>query len=730
MPFKVAAMLATLVLTSCAQDMPNILYVIERLGEKNVTEQVGGEYRKLNGSCNGQPLWFRVDREHAGPGTPTYIYLDNYWYIGTKPTCIGGNGGGQVFRSLVPGAATSFSSPHKQDWNRKIYTRWILDKNVRVRNYGCQHPKGCLQLNCQEPEKEHTCSDCSIDGAVLDCSSGTNTREIVLGVVAGLICLGIVAFLCYLFYKFGPSYPFYTSHDVAKAGYKVGVALGRHHEIVFAVVIGVAVLLTVTGLPLARLREHGSYSSDWAPEGGRLERELKFVDKWTESSKTAARFYVMVGPKDGSNAFSPEMALELLRVYQEIYKVKVEARREDGSTVDIGFHELCASFDSPSFKVADFTKLPCIAPSILDCFFEGGWLFDDVSNGKFPPPQNYSETHQNYRIMVELLERGNITDSFVFYDDLPALYNMAQDEFARHINSREYCEHWIKPSSRAYSYLLGSMATDPSGRVTYAKKLIGHGLTFPADRALDYKVQLKGLTEREVDDKIELWYDEVNALLERMDAESDTTEITVYMTQSPKKLFERIAGARAVQIIIGIAVVYAVAILSQLRWGKNKEKSMVRAAVIGTTMVLLSNLSGYGVVGLLGIELNHAMLQALPFVALGLGVDDMFLLMHYYRLIDPRVSVEEAIGQLFREGGMSVTMTSVCNAVAFFAGTVFDVPALRDFLLAAGVMVVLNYLVMVYAFPAVLAVEHKLRLKRMEENPELAEEEKEEEEEE
>ena len=205
-------------------------------------------------------------------------------------------------------------------------------------------------------------------------------------------------------------------------------------------------------------------------------------------------------------------------------------------------------------------------------------------------------------------------------------------------------------------------------------------------------------------------------LLEEIDGDNDRypgVDLTVYMSQSPKKMFEEISRARAPQLAIGVAVVYVVAVLSQVSC--KRSQSLARAAIIGTTMVIISNLCGYGFIGLLGIKLNHAMLQALPFIALGLGVDDMFLLLHYYRAIDPHVSVEVAIGELFREGGMSVTLTSLCNAISFFAGTVLPIPALRDFLLAAGLMVLFNYIIMVFAFPAVLAVEHKLRLQHLKE---------------
>ena len=212
---------------------------------------------------------------------------------------------------------------------------------------------------------------------------------------------------------------------------------------------------------------------------------------------------------------------------------------------------------------------------------------------------------------------------------------------------------------------------------------------------------------RSVDEALNEWYDKASERIEEINDDEENypgIETSVFMTSSPSKMFKEISQARAEQLIIGIIIIFAVAVVTQ--FSRDKTKSFARAAIIGVFLVILSNLAAYGFISLVGIKLNHAMLQALPFLALGLGVDDMFLLMHYFREVpDKNRPTEEVIADLYREGGVSVTLTSICNAGAFFSGMLVPIPALSDFLAAAGVIVVFNFVMMFLAFPVVLAWE-------------------------
>lgn len=60
---------------------------------------------------------------------------------------------------------------------------------------------------------------------------------------------------------------------------------------------------------------------------------------------------------------------------------------------------------------------------------------------------------------------------------------------------------------------------------------------------------------------------------------------------------------------------------------------MIFVGGVGFVLILLGNAAAYGIIAIAGVQFNHTMLQALPFLALGLGVDDLFLLLHAFRQV-------------------------------------------------------------------------------------------------
>ena len=218
------------------------------------------------------------------------------------------------------------------------------------------------------------------------------------------------------------------------------------------------------------------------------------------------------------------------------------------------------------------------------------------------------------------------------------------------------------------------------------------------------------MSERKVDEALQDWYAAASDRLEEINDDEDewaNVEVSIFYSSLPKKMFAEISKARVLQLVLGCLIILVVAVFAGFSF--EHEKSLARASFIGVFFVLISNLGAYGFIALIDIKLNHAMLQALPFLALGLGVDDMFLLLHYYREVPNKTAAgfktDDIMGELYREGGVSVTLTSVCNASAFFTGMILPIPALRDFMCGAGVIVVFNYAIMFMAFPAIIAWE-------------------------
>uniref|UniRef100_A0A8C5IVF4 Patched 2 n=1 Tax=Junco hyemalis TaxID=40217 RepID=A0A8C5IVF4_JUNHY len=99
------------------------------------------------------------------------------------------------------------------------------------------------------------------------------------------------------------------------------------------------------------------------------------------------------------------------------------------------------------------------------------------------------------------------------------------------------------------------------------------------------------------------------------------------------------------------------------------------------------------------------LLMVLPFLALGIGVDDMFLLAHAFTETSQHIPFKERTGECLKRTGTSVALTSVSNMIAFFMAALVPIPALRAFSLQAAVVVVFNFAMVLFVFPAILSLD-------------------------
>jgi len=132
--------------------------------------------------------------------------------------------------------------------------------------------------------------------------------------------------------------------------------------------------------------------------------------------------------------------------------------------------------------------------------------------------------------------------------------------------------------------------------------------------------------------------------------------------------------------------------------------------IVGVMLVCATVAAGLGFCALLGIPFNATTTQIVPFLALGLGVHDMFLLTHTYaELSVNEVPSGEQTGVVLKRTGLSVLLTGLSNVSAFFAAAIIPIPALRTFCLQAGILLLFNLAAMLLIFPAMVSLDLRRR---------------------
>ena len=121
------------------------------------------------------------------------------------------------------------------------------------------------------------------------------------------------------------------------------------------------------------------------------------------------------------------------------------------------------------------------------------------------------------------------------------------------------------------------------------------------------------------------------------------------------------------------------------------------SAIIGIGCVFLSIMAGYAIAFGCGQKISQ-LHNILPFMIIGIGVDDMFVIVNSIDQTSPHLSANERFKIGMVHAGPSITITSVTDGIAFLLGSFTIIPALNSFCTFAGISVVTLYISMLTIF--------------------------------
>jgi hypothetical protein len=131
--------------------------------------------------------------------------------------------------------------------------------------------------------------------------------------------------------------------------------------------------------------------------------------------------------------------------------------------------------------------------------------------------------------------------------------------------------------------------------------------------------------------------------------------------------------------LLAIAVVVICAFTTVAMSVRDTVYTRTSLSFLGIANIILSITSGFGLSLLLTIPFT-SLHQVLPFILLGIGVDDLFVLMRALEEVDeqqPGLSTENRFHGALKLGGMSITATSLTNCSAFLFGSLTSIPAVQ-----------------------------------------------------
>lgn len=126
-------------------------------------------------------------------------------------------------------------------------------------------------------------------------------------------------------------------------------------------------------------------------------------------------------------------------------------------------------------------------------------------------------------------------------------------------------------------------------------------------------------------------------------------------------------------------------------------------AVSGLLSVIFAYVEAIGLSHYVNLRAT-AMHQLIPFLVLGVGLDDMFVIVASVRekeLVEG-ADVKKLMRRVMKKAGVSITVTSVTSAVAFALSGLNSIPALSHFAISSCFGIIFCYLNQISFFSAIL----------------------------
>ncbi|XP_069588545.1 patched domain-containing protein 3 [Ranitomeya imitator] len=143
------------------------------------------------------------------------------------------------------------------------------------------------------------------------------------------------------------------------------------------------------------------------------------------------------------------------------------------------------------------------------------------------------------------------------------------------------------------------------------------------------------------------------------------------------------------------------AIVSCVRFDCVRNKFWV--AGFGVISSGLAVLSSFGLLLLCGVPFVVTVANA-PFLILGVGVDDMFIMVSSWQQTKVKDKVEERMAETYAEAAVSITITTLTDVLAFYIGILTSFKSVQSFCIYTGTAILFCFLYNVTCFGAFLAL--------------------------
>lgn len=367
--------------------------------------------------------------------------------------------------------------------------------------------------------------------------------------------------------------------------------------------------------------------------------------------------------------------------------------------------------------------MPCSIVTPLDCFWEGSKLlgpdypitipfvgnnvtWKNINPGQLVSKMKPKQPQFDYHSLEDYFKRAGITSG---YQEKPCLNPLDSDcpVTSPNFNSTTRLDVGAELTSGCYGFatkymhwpeelIVGGVSKNKSGHIKEAKALQTVVQLMDEHEVFEYwsghyKVHHIGWTQEKASIVLNAWQKKFADEVEKLTKAKKPT--SYFFTTFSTTNLNRILKDHSKTDIIKLAIVLVVGIV--YTW-------MVHSslAAIGVVMLAFSTAAALGVCSLIGLPMNLLSTHVLPFLAVGLTMREMFLLLSTReRNLSP--------AEILKRTGPTIISNVAVNSSAFLAAAIFPIPSLRVFCLQFSVMTLFHGAALLIIFPSLLAMEQR-----------------------
>ncbi|XP_072939386.1 patched domain-containing protein 3-like [Epargyreus clarus] len=371
------------------------------------------------------------------------------------------------------------------------------------------------------------------------------------------------------------------------------------------------------------------------------------------------------------------------------------------------------TYENKTYSVKDL----CYKVPVVKLFTSNGKRSDNNSSSNSVQNNNTENDYVDLTLWVDDEYYCNFLESFslaclqydildLWENDPNVIKNLTKHDIIRKLNDVKINPVTGHPVD--YTTLLGGIQRDESGDVVTAKSLLTTWYTHVNMSEVDLNEvgNLVG-TEDWVSVPLAMW--ESKFLSKIIHISSMTKSYSIYFEAG--RSFADISGESMFceldKLYIGIALmfIYVVCAISRFNWVEIR----LTLGSVGLLNVGMAYISAVAWCSIIGIPFGPVH-SSLPFLLMGLGVDDMFVMNACWKIVtteQSHKSLPYKVGLMLKHAGVSIIITSFTDIVALLIGAITILPSLKSFCIYAAIGVFFIFCYSVTFYVAVFTLDQR-----------------------